>query len=201
VPRLDEFERTSAFYAATPTEALLCHGDPVAVVGGGNSAGQATVFLSRHAARVWLIVREHELTEHMSRYLADRIVRSQNVEVMLGAEVRELVGHEELEAVVVEDNRNGGRTSVDARALFVFTGGDPCTGWLGGELALDDRGYVLTGAAVGSELALQTTRPGVFAAGDARSGSARRVAAAVGEGAMASRLVHEHLRLAYTSSA
>src|SRR3954453_5349145 len=200
VPRLDEFEGRRGFYAATPMEALLCRGDPVAVVGGGNSAGQATVFVSRHAARVWLIVREHELTEHMSRYLADRIVRSRNVEVMLGAEVRELVGHEELDAVVVDDNRSGRRTTVDARALFVFTGGDPCSGWLDGEVALDDRGYVLTGAAVGSELAPQTTRPGVFAAGDVRSGSARRVAAAVGEGAMAVRLVHEHLRLAYTAS-
>ena len=201
VPRLEQFERANVFYAATPVEALMCRDDPVVVVGGGNSAGQATVFLSRHAARVRLVVRERELTENMSRYLADRIMRSQNVDVMLGCEVRELIGENELEGVVVEENETGRRTTVDARALFIFTGGEPCNGWLGGELTLDDRGYVLTGAAVGSDLPLQTSRPGVFAAGDVRSGSARRVAAAVGEGAMAVRLVHEHLRTAYSASA
>ncbi|HEX4720055.1 MAG TPA: FAD-dependent oxidoreductase [Thermoleophilaceae bacterium] len=201
VPRLEEFERTNVYYAATPIEARLCRGDPVAVVGGGNSAGQATVFLSKHAPRVRLILRENELTEHMSRYLADRIERSPNVEVMPHSEVRELLGHEELEGLVVEDTDRGERTTVEARALFVFTGADPCNGWLGDELALDEGGYVLTGAAAGSDLPLQTSRPGVFAAGDVRSGSVRRVAAAVGEGAMAVRLVHEHLRLAYTASA
>jgi thioredoxin reductase (NADPH) len=201
VARLEQFERTNVFYAATPVEALLCRGDPVVVVGGGNSAGQATVFLSRHAARVRLVVRERELTEHMSRYLADRIVRSENVDVMLRSEVRELIGHDELEGVVVEELESGQRGTVEARALFIFTGGEPCNGWLGGELKLDDGGYVLTGAAVGTDLPLQTSRPGVFAAGDVRSGSARRVAAAVGEGAMAVRLVHEHLRLAYAASA
>jgi thioredoxin reductase (NADPH) len=198
VPRLAEFERTSVFYAATPVEARLCVGDPVAVVGGGNSAGQATVFLSHHAAHVRLIIRESELTEHMSRYLADRIERLNNVEVMLQTEVRELVGDDQLQGLVVEHKPSGQRTTVDARALFVFTGGDPCTDWLGDEVARDGRGYVLTGAAAGSEIALQTTRAGVFAAGDVRCGAARRVAAAVGEGAMAVRQLHEHLRHAYS---
>jgi thioredoxin reductase (NADPH) len=201
VPRLEQFERASVFYAATPVEALMCRDDPVVVVGGGNSAGQATVFLSRHAERVRLVVRERELTDHMSRYLADRIMRRPNVDVMLRSEVRELIGQDELEGVVVEENESGRRRTVDARALFIFTGGEPCNGWLGGELRLDDRGYVLTGAAVGSDLPLQTSRPGVFAAGDVRSGSARRVASAVGEGAMAVRLVHEHLRSVYSAPA
>jgi thioredoxin reductase (NADPH) len=201
VPRLEEFEPKSVFYAATPIEAFLCRAEPVVVVGGGNSAGQGTLFLSRDAAHVRLVAREHELAEHMSRYLADRIQRTKNIHVMLGCEVRELVGREELEAVVIENNASGDRTTVDARALFVFTGADPRNGWLGDEIALDERGYVLTGAAVGSDLPLQTSRPGVFAAGDVRAGSARRVAAAVGEGAMAVRLVHEHLRVAYTASA
>ena len=102
---------------------------------------------------------------------------------------------------MVEDNHSGTRSSLEARALFVFIGTDPCTGWLAGELERDDGGYILTGPATGSVGLLETSRPGVFAAGDVRSGSAQRVAAAVGEGAMAVRLVHEHLRLTYTSSA
>ena len=201
VPRLETFEKSSVYYAATPIEAQQCVGDPVAVVGGGNSAGQATLFLSRYAVSVRLIVREDELTEYMSRYLADRIERSANIEVLLHSEVRELVGDDELEAVVVEDNHSGTRSSLDARALFVFIGTDPCTGWLAGELERDGGGYILTGPATGSAGLLETSRPGVFAAGDVRSGSAQRVAAAVGEGAMAVRLVHEHLRRTYTSSA
>jgi thioredoxin reductase (NADPH) len=200
VPRFEEFERTSIFYAATPMEALFCRGDPVVVVGGGNSAGQGTLFLSRYATRVRLVVRERDLTEHMSRYLADRIARRRNVQVLTESEIRELLGDHELERVVVENNRTGERTTLDARALFVFIGADPCNGWLGAEIALDESGYVLTGAAAGSELPLQTSRPGVFAAGDVRSGSARRVAAAVGEGAMAVRLVHEHLRVSYAAA-
>jgi thioredoxin reductase (NADPH) len=177
----------------------------VAVVGGGNSAGQATLFLSRYGETVRLILREAELTENMSRYLADRISRTDNVEVLRHSEVRELIGEGELEALVVEDNRSGERRTVGARALFVFIGADPCTSWLRDELALDDGGYILTGpptgSANGSKALLETSRPGVFAAGDVRSGSARRVASAVGEGAMAVRLVHEHLRRIYNSSA
>jgi thioredoxin reductase (NADPH) len=200
VPRLEQFEKTSVHYAATPLEAQLCFGEPVAVVGGGNSAGQATLFLSKYDTKVRLILREDELTENMSRYLADRIERNPNIEVLLHTEVRDLIGDELLEMVVVEDTRSGERERVEARALFVFIGADPCTGWLVDELALDDGGYVLTGPAVGSDALLESSRPGVFASGDVRSGSARRVAAAVGEGAMAVRLVHEHLRRVYTSS-
>jgi thioredoxin reductase (NADPH) len=200
VPRLEEFEKTSVHYAATPIEAQLCRGDPVAVVGGGNSAGQGTLFLSRYSPKVWLIVREHELTEHMSRYLADRIARTSNVHVLLHTEIRELVGEQELEAVVVEDIETGERRRVAARELFVFIGADPCSGWIAGELQLDDGGYVVTGPDAGAGGLLETSRTGVFAAGDVRSGSAQRVAAAVGEGAMAVRLVHEHLRRTYASS-
>jgi thioredoxin reductase (NADPH) len=201
VPGLDEFEQTSVYYAATPTEAQLCRGDPVAVVGGGNSAGQATMFLSRFAARVHLIVREDDLAENMSRYLADRIERTENVDVLLHSEVRELTGREELETVLVEDRHSGERRAIDVRALFVFIGAQPCTGWLRGAVELDDGGYVLTGAPAGSATLLETSRASVFAAGDVRSGSAQRVAAAVGEGAVAVRLAHEYLRQTYTSSA
>jgi thioredoxin reductase (NADPH) len=194
VSRLEDFEGTSVHYAATPMEAQLCAGDPVAVVGGGNSAGQATVFLAEHTPKVRLIVREDSLTTDMSRYLADRIARNPKVEVLLSTEVRELVGDDVLEALVVESNSTGERASVEARALFVFIGADPHARWLGDEVVLDERGFVLTGPEAGpSALMLETSCRGVFAAGDVRSGSTKRVASAVGEGAMAVRLVHEHL--------
>jgi thioredoxin reductase (NADPH) len=203
VPRLDHFEKMSIYYAASQAEALLCAGDPVAVVGGGNSAGQAAVFLSRHAAQVTLIVREHHLSEHMSRYLIDQLERIPNVRIMLATEVRELLGDDTLEAVVVADGRTGERSVPPARALFVFIGVKPCTGWLSGLVDLDDDGFVMTGPDARSAAdadggwrrsALETSRPGVFAVGDVRSGSAKRVAAAVGEGSMAIRLAFERIR-------
>jgi thioredoxin reductase (NADPH) len=194
VPRLEQFEGASVMYAATQMEALLCHGDPVAVVGGANSAGQATLFLSQTAAKVYLLIRGGDLTKDMSRYLADRIERAPRVAVLRHTEVRELVGEETLEALVVEDNASGERQTIAARMLFVFIGADPHTDWLGDMVELDDRGFVLTGRAADQPLTLETSAPGVFAAGDVRSGSIKRVASAVGEGAMAVRFVHEHLQ-------
>ena len=196
VPRADYFEKMSIYYAASQAEALLCAGDPVAIVGGGNSAGQAAVFLSAHAAQVTLIVREHDLGEHMSRYLIDEVTRLANVHVMTGAEVRELHGEAALEAVTVIDNRTGTRHIVEARALFVFIGMAPCTGWLGGLVDVDDHGFVRTGPGLdGAERSLlETSQPGIFAVGDVRAGSAKRVATAVGEGAMAIRLAFERTR-------
>jgi thioredoxin reductase (NADPH) len=205
VPRLEDFEGVSVHYAATMTEAQLCRGDPVAVVGGGNSAGQATLFLARHASHVTLVVREADLGVNMSRYLADEIQRTPGVDVLLHSEIREVTGQQSLEGLVVEDTRSGERRSIDARALFVFIGADPYTRWLQGEIALDDGGYILTGSDVKQSapmtgpdqisrqpLPLETSRPGVFAAGDVRSGSIKRVSSAVGEGAMAVSLVHEY---------
>jgi thioredoxin reductase (NADPH) len=176
-------------------EARLCLEDPIAIVGGGNSAGQATVFLSHYAARIALVVREPDLEMSMSRYLADRIKRLRNVEVLLSHEVRELRGSGSLDAVVAEDIRTGERRTLPARALFVFIGATPHTEWLAGRLALDGGGYVLTGPDTGRAGApyLETSLPGVFAAGDVRHGSIMRVASAVGEGAMAVKLVHAHL--------
>ncbi|HYZ55355.1 MAG TPA: FAD-dependent oxidoreductase [Streptosporangiaceae bacterium] len=208
VPRAEYFEKMSIYYAASQAEALLCRGDPVAIAGGGNSAGQAAVFLSRHAAQVTLIVREHNLAEHMSRYLIDQVRRIANVHVMLGTDVRELHGDRALEAIAVEDNRTGARRILPARALFVFIGVAPCAGWLSGFVDLDDHGFIRTGpsalltagtaagADTGWRSVLETSQPGIFAAGDVRSGSAKRVAAAVGEGAMAIRLAFERARLA-----
>jgi thioredoxin reductase (NADPH) len=197
VPRLEAFESNSVYYAATLTEAQWCAGEPVVVVGGGNSAGQATTFLARHATQVHLVLREDDLEVNMSRYLADRIRGLANVRVRPHSEVRELLGDGRLEAVVVEDRLTGARDRLDAHALFVFIGADPHTDWLRGVVALDDGGYVITGAECEEEgrraLLLETNRPGVLAVGDVRSGSIKRVASAVGEGSMAVRLVHEHL--------
>lgn len=195
VPRLEEFEGKSVYYAATVMEAYVCNQQPIAIVGGGNSAGQAAVFLSEHASRVRLIVREGDLGENMSRYLVDQILRKPNVEVFFNTEVRELVGKEgELDHLVVEDIRTGDRRLIEAALLFVFIGATPCTGWLAGTLQLDDNGYVRTGPDAGENAGvLETSLPGVLAVGDVRSGSIKRVASAVGEGSMAVRLIHEHL--------
>jgi thioredoxin reductase (NADPH) len=207
LPRMEQFEETSVYYAATQVEARVCRNDPVAVIGGGNSAGQATVVLAQHAARVWLVVREDALGRNMSRYLVDRIERLGNVEVLCDTEVRELRGDDTLEALVVENNRTGERRTLAARAMFVFIGVQPHARWLADQLALDDNGYIRTGADAASPntagqagqagrqpLPLETSQSGVFAAGDVRSGSVKRVASAVGEGAMAVRLVHDHLQ-------
>jgi thioredoxin reductase (NADPH) len=204
VPHLEEFEETSVFYAATQVEAQICAHDPVVVVGGGNSAGQAALFLADHAGEVRMVVREHTLDEYMSRYLADRILADPRIEVFVHTEVRELLGHRgNLEAVVVEDIATGQRRRLPARELMVFIGATPCTSWLGDMVERDSGGYLRTGSTLTEHaeferlgrppLPLETSAPGVFAAGDVRSGSAQRVASSVGEGAMAVRLVHEHL--------
>jgi thioredoxin reductase (NADPH) len=200
VARLDDFEAHSIYYAATAIEARMCAGDPVVVVGGGNSAGQATLFLAAHTPVVRLVAIEEDLGEHMSRYLADRIERAPRVDVLLHSAVRELMGDSVLEAVAVEDLHTGERRRIPARAMFVFIGAEPHTDWLAGHVALDAGGYVLTGTDAAepcdggrAPLPLETTCPGVFAAGDARSGSVQRVASAVGDGAMAIRLVHARL--------
>ncbi|MFJ4005039.1 FAD-dependent oxidoreductase [Streptomyces sp. NPDC090023] len=205
VPGIDRLEGVSVYYAATVHEASLCQADPVAVVGGGNSAGQAALFLANHASRVYLLVRGRELNADMSRYLVDQVERHPKIEVLLHSEVRGVFGEEKLESLNVEDNATGERREIRAVALFVFIGARPRTEWLRGVLALDEKGFVLTGADAQAAadakrwdplgrgpLLLETTLPGVFAAGDVRSGSVKRVASAAGEGAIAIRLVHEH---------
>ena len=187
VPGRERFEATSIFYAATEVEAQTCAGDPVVVIGGGNSAGQAALFLAGRASQVRVLVRDADLGRRMSRYLVDRLERQPNVEVLTRTEVRELRGDRALEQVVVDGA--GGRRALDARAAFVFIGAAPQVEWLAGRVELDEHGFVVTGNAA----ALETSLPGVFAAGDVRSGSTKRVASAVGEGAIAVRLVHEHL--------
>jgi thioredoxin reductase (NADPH) len=207
VPGLGRFEGVSVHYAATQAEAQPFEGEEVAVVGGGNSAGQAALFLAAHTRKVYLLIRGDDLGKSMSRYLVDRITNTPNVELLANSEVRELIGEDLLDGVVVENNRSGERQTLGARYLFVFIGADANTGWLRGTVGLDERGFVLTGAALDSSILdeedwrersrepflLETSMPGVFAAGDARSGSIKRCASAVGEGAMAVRLVHQYL--------
>jgi thioredoxin reductase (NADPH) len=207
VPRLGSFEGVSIHYAATQAEAQRCEGEEVAVVGGGNSAGQASLFLAGRTPRVHLLIRGDDLGKSMSRYLVDRVTGAQNVELRPNTEVRELMGEDRLEGVVVEDNRSGARRTLGARALFFFIGAQANSGWLQGTVELDERGFVLTGRELDysaleedywrersrEPFLLETSLPGVFAAGDVRSGSIKRCASAVGEGAMAVRLVHQYL--------
>jgi thioredoxin reductase (NADPH) len=206
VKRLEEFEGAGVYYAATQVEAQMCSGNPVVVVGGANSAGQAAVFLAQHVSRVNLLVRGGDLLAGMSRYLADQVEASPRIEVNLRTEVRELHGGDALAAVTVQDTGAGTTRTLDAAAAFVFIGADPCTAWLGDAVVTDDDGFVVTGdqltlthldpAGDGRQrppFPLETSRPGVFAVGDVRSGSIKRVASAVGEGAMAVLLLHQYL--------
>jgi thioredoxin reductase (NADPH) len=205
VPRLELFEGSSIHYAATEAEAQMCRGNEVAVVGGGNSAGQAAVFLAGRVAKVYLLIRGDDLGKSMSRYLTDRIEATANIELLLNTGVRELAGDGELEGILVEDNRSGERRALEAGALFVFIGAEANTGWLEGTIALDGRGFVPTGRMLDPSaldprdwtsrepFLLESSLPGVFAAGDVRSGSVKRVASAVGEGSMAVRFVHQYL--------
>jgi thioredoxin reductase (NADPH) len=189
VEGLSDFEGVSVFYAAGPPEAQRCGGTRVAVVGGGNSAAQAAIWLARGGALVTLLHRRGDLRETMSDYLVLDLERY-GVAVRDRSEVAELHGADgELEAVTLRD---GERLAVSF--LFLFLGASPCTDWLGDVVARDDKGFILTGPGAGAEGLLETSVPGVFAAGDVRSGSTKRCAAAVGEGAMAVQFVHDRLR-------
>jgi thioredoxin reductase (NADPH) len=198
----------SVFYAATPAEARLCAGRQIAIVGGGNSAGQAAIYLAGGDRSVHMVIRRGGLEETMSRYLAEQIAAHPHITIHPRAEVTNLLGQRYLRGIDVLGSHTGSET-LDVGALFVFIGADPCTGWLGGQLA-DDNGFLLTGAAVPparrhehggqTPLALETSRPGVFCVGDARAGSVKRVAVAVGEGAMAVRMIHERLESTRLSS-
>jgi thioredoxin reductase (NADPH) len=188
VDGLDQYEGISVFYAAGPPEAQLCGAERVAVVGGGNSAGQAAVWLARGGALVTLLHRRADLRETMSDYLVRELERY-GVAVRDRSEIAALHGTDgQLEAVTLKDGER-----LRFSFLFLFLGALPCTEWLGDAVGRDDHGFILTGAAVGADNMLETTVPGVFAAGDVRSGSTKRCATAVGEGAWAVQLVHAHL--------
>ncbi|PTE06912.1 FAD-dependent oxidoreductase [Mesorhizobium helmanticense] len=196
IANLAEFEGTSVHYWASPIEARLCAGQEVALVGAGNSAGQAAVYLASHVGKVWLLARGSSLDASMSRYLVERIRAQPNIEVLTGTEIEALDGHEgNLATVRWRDRESGVATTHPIRHLFLFIGADPNTDWLANcNVALDARGFVRTGPDIGPTHTLQeTSRSGVFAIGDVRSGSVKRVAAAVGEGAQVVAALHAYL--------
>jgi thioredoxin reductase (NADPH) len=206
VPNLRDFEGRGVWYWASPIEARLCRSEEVALVGGGNSAGQAAVFLRDHAAKIWLLVRGQSLAESMSQYLVDRIAATENIEVLTDTEVVALSGSPEgqLERIRWRHGPSGEETEKPMRHLFLFIGAEPATSWLEGCVSLDAKGFVETGAGAPTQEAgtggsaagalwLQCSAPGVFAVGDVRSGSVKRVGAAIGEGAAVVAQLHVHL--------
>jgi thioredoxin reductase (NADPH) len=208
--RLEELEGVGVYYAATQAEAQACGTGPVAIVGGGNSAGQAALFLSRSCAQVHMIIRGDSLAASMSRYLIDRIEQNPCIIVSPGTQVTALIGTGQLEGVRICRTGQAGQSELPIRGLFVFIGAKPRTGWLAGQLADDSHGFLLTGTDIPTvrlddegttPLFLETSRPGILAVGDVRSGSVKRAAAAIGEGSMAVRLVFDRLRSAGTADA
>jgi thioredoxin reductase (NADPH) len=196
VKNLEAFESSSVHYWASPLEAKLCSGQEVALVGAGNSAGQAVVYLASQVAKVWLIVRGADLSANMSSYLVDRIKGLSNVEVLTRTQITGLEGADGmLEAVRWRQGSSGEEVRRPIRHMFLFIGADPNTDWLAGSgVALDAKGFVLTGTeAGGNRRLLETSCPGVFAIGDVRSGSVKRVAASVGEGAQVVAALHGFL--------
>ena len=198
VTGLEDFEMSSVHYWASPLESGLCAGEEVALVGAGNSAGQATVYLASHAAKVWLLVRGRDLAASMSRYLVDRIQGLPNVEVLTETEVVGLEGHDGALDFIRWRQRGGEETRRPIRHLFSFIGVDPNTEWLARSgVKLDAKGFVVTGEDGAGLLA--TGIPGLFAVGDIRSGSVKRVAACVGEGAQVVAALHVHFANLQTS--
>jgi thioredoxin reductase (NADPH) len=194
VPELADFEASSVHYWASPLEAKLVAGQEVALVGAGNSAGQATVYLAAQAAKVWLIVRGSSLEASMSRYLVDRIRGLENVTLVTEAEIVGLEGSNGNLHAVRWRLTSGGEVKRQIRHLFLFIGAEPNSNWLAGALKLDAKGFILTGREAGSARhLLETSRDGVFAIGDVRAGSVKRVAAAVGEGAQVVAMLHAYL--------
>jgi len=202
VPRLTDFEGRGIWFWASAIEARLCAEQEVALVGGGNSAGQAAVFLSQHAAKVNVLVRGPSLAASMSRYLIDRIEAAPNIELHPHTSLVRLIGEpaEGLNGATWRDHRSGDEHDCPARNIFLFVGADPETGWLEGcGVAVDKHGFVLTGAAASGGFParpaapLESSVPGVFAVGDVRSGSVKRVGGAIGEGAAAVAQIHQHL--------
>ena len=206
VPGREHFDGLGVYYAATPMELTACRGQDVVVVGGGNSAGQAVMFLAQHTRRVWLLLRGGDLRKNMSSYLADRIEAAANVEVLRHTEIHRMLGDDRLEGVEVLETRTAATRRIHTAGVFSFIGAAPRTGWLPPGIQVDARGFLLTGRDLTASLdaspgpsraraptVLETSHPGIFAVGDVRHGSVKRVASAVGEGAMAIMFVHQHL--------
>jgi thioredoxin reductase (NADPH) len=192
--RLADFEGAGIYYAATEIEARYCKGTEAVIIGGGNSAGQAAMFLSRSARCVRVLVRGSSLAASMSSYLSSRLEADPRITIEYGAEVSALHGADHLEALTIRDAITAASRIVDTRALFIMVGAAPNTEWLSGLVKLDDKGFVITGSGVGSAASpFATSLPGVFAVGDVRAGSVKRVASSVGEGSVVISKVWEHV--------
>ena len=185
IDRLEDFEGAGVYYAATEIEARYCRGTDAVIIGGGNSAGQAAMFLSRAVRCVRVLVRGPSLAASMSSYLSSRLAADPRIEIEFGADVTALHGGDHLEAVTIRNVKTGATRVVDTRALFVMVGASPNTDWLSGLIELDDKGFVITGSGAGVPASpFATSRPGIFAVGDVRAGSVKRVASSVGEGSV-----------------
>jgi thioredoxin reductase (NADPH) len=207
LPTLSRFEGVGVYYSATHLESQLCQGEEVAIVGGGNSAGQAAVFLSQIATHVHILVRGQGLADSMSRYLIQRIENSPNITLRTRTEIEDLEGGDRLEGIRWRHLDSGQTETRAIRHLFLMTGADPNTAWLDGCVAMDEKNFVKTGADLHVDepgqarwplsrrpYLMETSIPGVFAVGDARATSVKRVASAVGEGAICVQLIHRALQ-------
>ena len=202
LPGRERLEGSGVYYAATATEAQMCRGSDAIVVGGGNSAGQAAMFLSEQTSKVYVLIRGDDLRKSMSSYLVERIEKAENIEVLAESEISNMLGDGRLEACEIRNCRTGEVKTMATSAVFTFIGAVPCTDWLPKEIEKDSKGFIKTGRSVMDSpywtakrepFLLETSRPGVFAAGDVRVGSTKRVASAVGEGAIAVMFAHEYL--------
>ena len=206
-PGMDRLTGRGVYYGAAQTEAFSCRGEDVYVVGGANSAGQAAMFFSNHARKVFVLCRGDDLGKSMSDYLVRQIEDTENVEVLLNTNVTAVEGEEHLERVSIENTATGERRTAAAHSLFVFIGAAPKTEWLSGVVARDERGFILSGADLMDNgkrpkgwrldrdpFLLETSVPGIFVAGDVRHGSVKRCASAVGEGSIAVQFVHQYMR-------
>lgn len=203
VENRERFDGAGVYYAATPMEAQMCSGETVVVVGGGNSAGQACLFLAESARKVFLLIRGRDVSQSMSDYLVQRILESTNIELLTSTEISRLIGDDHLAEVELKNHHSGERITISVGGVFSFIGANPRTSWLPAEIETDAKGFIKTGPRVADSthwssarapLYLETSRPGVFAAGDVRSDSIKRVGSAVGEGSMAVQFVHEYLK-------
>lgn len=203
---VEKFTGAGIYYGASTTEAHACKGKDVYIVGGGNSAGQSAMYLSNHAARVFIVIRKKDLSSTMSQYLIDQINSTANISLVPETTIGQVFGHEKLEEICLEDINTQARQQVKAAALFIFIGAKPITDWIKLDIIKDDKGFIETGRDLmkydafkkswklqREPFLLETCNPGIFAAGDVRAGAMNRVASAVGEGAMAIKFVHEYL--------
>ncbi|MEM7723728.1 MAG: FAD-dependent oxidoreductase [Pseudomonadota bacterium] len=193
IDRLEHFESAGLYYAATDVEARYCRDTEVAVIGGGNSAGQAAMFLVRTAKHVHLLVRGPSLAASMSSYLSDRLEAHPRITIHYRTQMTELHGEDQLSGITIRDSAAGESWQLNTRAVFIMVGAAPNTAWLSGHVDLDDKGFVVTGETAGAHSAYATSHPGIFAVGDVRAGSVKRVASAVGEGSVVISRVWDYL--------